>query len=96
MGSEFRPMGDKMIVMKDEIVTKMKGGIVISDDEARKHRKPRGLVTHVGPGVECVKVNDYVMFHEYAGSGIDMNNQRDNVVIEEKDVLVILPTSEER
>lgn len=91
MSSEVRPLGDRLILRLDRIATELAGGLIVSEKEAREDRKPRGLVTHVGPEAEGVRVGDYVMYHEYAGSKIDLGTEDEHVVVEIGDVLAVLP-----
>ena len=92
----LKPIGNKVIIEKIEQEQKTEGGIIIPDNA--KEKPNNGKVVAVGDGsfnqegkrnsLEC-QVEDNVYYSKYAGTEIKINN-KDYVVLEEKDILFIL------
>ena len=90
-------VGSKLIVKPDEAETVSKGGVVIPDMSQEVPR--RGLVMSIGKGhytatgtimSMTVKVGDTVIYPKY-GAAIFEYDDIEYVVVEEKDLLAILP-----
>lgn len=91
----FKPLADRVLIERLEAESKTSGGIVLPDTAKEKPRK--GVVRAVGPGKMHegdripmqVKVSDEVLFANYAGSEIRLDN-KDFVIMNETDILAIL------
>lgn len=90
-----RPMGDRVIVLRDAPDAVTDGGIIIPDTAQEKPYF--GTVDAVGPGeyrdgvfvATSLKPGDEVMFPKYAG--IDFNrNGKEFVVLREVDIIAVL------
>ena len=89
----IKPTGTRLLVKRDDAKDKTKGGIVIPD---KSKDKPRlGTVIEVGPGKELdngkfvkpqVKAGDRILFSEYAGTEVKLNNVS-HLIIDDGDVL---------
>lgn len=94
--SKIQPLYDRVIVRPNEIETKTAGGIVIPDTS--KEKKPmQGKVKHVGKGKYVdgklqplqVKEGDTVLFGQYSGTNIKLDNT-EYLVLREEDIMAIL------
>lgn len=79
---KFRPMGDFVLVKKEKVDEKTKGGIY--RPEVARGNSQFGIVVEVGPGFEregggrsemLVKAGDRVIFGKYAGSGVECDGE---------------------
>ncbi len=78
----IRPLQDRVVVRRTEEETKSAGGIVIPDSAAEK--PSQGEVIAVGPGKKLdngavqevdLKVGDKILFGQYAGSTVKLDNE---------------------
>ena len=86
------PLGDRIIVKRDEAISKTKGGILLVNDSQEKPRK--GIVVIVGPGritdhgeliPMAVEKGQRVMFAKWMDYG-----HKENVIVREADIIGIL------
>ena len=90
------PLGDKVVVRRDDADEMTKGGIVIPDVARRK--TTRGKVLAVGDGRTLdngtlvplhVKDGDRVLFSTYAGNEVSLEGE-DYLIMTGDDILAIL------
>lgn len=93
---KFKPLNDRVLVIRTEDENKTKGGIIIPDTAKEKPQK--GKVIAVGPGKMDengnripldVKVGDHVIFSKYAGNEIKIDNT-EHVFMKEADILAVV------
>jgi chaperonin GroES len=86
------PLGDRVIVKRDESVTKTKGGILLPNESQEKPRE--GTVVIVGPGritdhgeliPMAIEKGQRIMFAKWMDYG-----HKDNVIVREADIIGIL------
>lgn len=91
-----RPLGDRILVKREDEEEKTKGGIIIPD--AAKEKPSRGKVVAAGKGrvLESgktepldVKKGDVVLFGKYAGTEINIEGV-EHLILREEDVLAIV------
>lgn len=93
------PLGDRVLIRREEIDTKSPGGIIIPDT-AQKEKSKRGVVIAVGPG-RYGEEGDLIPMTVKAGSKVFFNSGWDNEVkigdddeeyflVRESDVLAII------
>ena len=90
-----KPIGNKLVVEQKAESEEKIGSLYIPD--SAKEKPQEGKVIAVGRGVYEhgvlvpleVEVNDTIIYNKYAGSEIKVNN-KSYIVINEKDILVIL------
>lgn len=95
--SKIQPLYDRVIVRPSEIETKTAGGIVIPDTAGKDKKPMRGKVKHVGKGKYVdgklqplqVKEGDTVLFGQYSGTNIKLDNT-EYLVLREEDIMAIL------
>ncbi len=92
---KFRPIGDHVVIRRDDAAGKTAGGIILP--ESAKKRPKLGTVIAVGPGgIDTglriplqVEPGDRVLFPGYAGTEVELGDQR-YAVVRENEILSIL------
>jgi chaperonin GroES len=93
---KLQPLGDRVVVEREEAETKTAGGIVLPD--TAKNKPSRGTIISIGDGRLLddgkraplqVKVGDRVLFSSYAGDQFKIGD-RELLLMREDDVLAIL------
>jgi len=96
MSTPFTPLGDRVLVEREEEQTTSSGGIIIPDNA--KEKPLQGKVIAVGPGKQLdngsvqnmnVKEGNRVLFGKYAGTEVTLNDQA-YMVMSESDILGVL------
>ena len=92
----LQPLGDRVVVERDESEEVTAGGIVLPD--SAKDKPARGKIVSVGDGRLLddgtrapfqVKVGDRVLFSSYAGDEFKMDD-RELVLMREEDILAVV------
>lgn len=95
MTTNFRPLGDRIIVKRLEAESKTKGGIIIPD--TAKEKPAEGEVVAVGPGAingegkiipMNLKAGDIILFGKWGGTEIKIDGA-DCIILKESDVLAV-------
>lgn len=93
---KLQPLGDRVVVEREEAETTTAGGIVLPD--AAKNKPARGTVVAVGEGrllddgsrsTLQVKVGDRVLFSSYAGDEFKIDDQ-ELLLMREDDILAVI------
>lgn len=93
----LQPLGDRVIVARNDEEKVTEGGIVIPDT-ASKDKPMMGKVLAVGPGALTdkgerravgVKQGDKILFGKYAGSEVEYNGEH-YLVLREDDIMAIV------
>jgi chaperonin GroES len=93
----LKPLGDRVVVEREEAQEKTAGGIVLPD--TAKDKPQRGKVLAVGEGRLTkdgkrrdlqVKVGDQVLFTSYAGDEFKINGEKKVLLMREDDILAII------
>ena len=94
---KVRPLGDRLVVRRQESAEKTAGGILLPDTAKQKPQK--GKILAVGPGrllkngsrsTPQVKVGDTVLFTNWAGDEFRDRSEDDILLMREEDVLAVL------
>jgi chaperonin GroES len=94
---KLKPLGDRIIVRRQESQEKTKGGIVLPD--TAKNKPQRGRVLAAGPGRLLkdgtrrnlqVKEGDTVIFTSWAGDEFKDRNREEILVMREEDILAVV------
>ena len=87
----LKPIDDRVVIeLKDDIVEKNVGGIIIPD--TAKDKPNIGIVVAVGTDKDLqgiIKVNDKVIYAKYSGTEIEMDGKK-YLITSKKDVLAIV------
>jgi|SRR6185312_9737229 len=93
---KLQPLGDRVVVEREESESTTAGGIVLPD--SAKDKPARGTVISVGDGKLCddgsrsplqVKVGERVLFTSYAGEQFKIGD-RELLLMREDDILAII------
>jgi chaperonin GroES len=93
---KIQPLGDRVVVEREESESKTAGGIVLPD--TAKDKPSRGKVIAVGDGRLLddgkrsklqVKVGDKVLFTSYAPESIRINDE-ELLLMREEDILAVI------
>lgn len=94
---KIRPLGDKIIIKRDEPTSKTESGIYLP--ESAKDKPKQGKVVATGSGILnketgeylpfSVKKGDSVLFSSYAGTEVKIDGQ-DYLIVTEEDILGVL------
>lgn len=94
---KLQPLGDRVVVEREEAKTTTSGGIVLPD--TAKDRPQRGKVVAVGDGRVAkdgkrrplqVKVGDDVLFTSYAGEEFKVEGDKKVLLMREDDILAVI------
>jgi chaperonin GroES len=95
-GVKLQPLGDRVVIEREEAQTTTAGGIVLPD--SAKDKPARGRVVSVGDGKLLddgsrshvqVKPGDVVIFSSYAGDSFKINDQ-ELLLMREDDILAVI------
>jgi chaperonin GroES len=94
----IKPLGDRIVVRREEAEEKTSGGLVLPD--SAKNKPQRGTVLAVGPGKLLddgsrrglqVKKGDKVLFTNWAGDEFKGRSTSENILLmREEDVLAVI------
>lgn len=93
----LQPIGDRIIVRRENPEEKTAGGILLPD--TAKNKPQRGTVIAVGPGkvnkdgsraAMTLKVGDKVIFTSWAGDAYENPKEGELLVMHEGDVLAVI------
>jgi chaperonin GroES len=93
----LQPLGDRVVVERDESEETTAGGIVLPD--TAKDAPARGRILAVGDGKLTddgkraplqLKVNDRVIFSSYAGEKFETDDGTELLLMREDDVLAVI------
>ncbi len=94
--TNLQPLGDRVVVIRDESLDTTAGGIVLP--ESAKDKPARGKIVSVGDGKLLndgsrsdfqVKKGDRVLFSSYAGESLTIDDQ-EYLIMREDDILAVL------
>jgi chaperonin GroES len=94
---KIQPLGDRVVVEREEAKDKTSGGIVLPD--TAKDKPQRGKVVAVGDGRITkdgkrrplqVKEGDQVLFTSYAGDEFKLNGDKKVLLMREDDILAVI------
>jgi chaperonin GroES len=94
---KLQPLGDRVVVEREEAREKTAGGIVLPD--TAKDKPQKGKVLAVGDGRLTkdgkrrplqVKVGDHVLFTSYAGDEFKLNGEKKVLLMREDDILAVV------
>ena len=95
-GLKLQPLGDRVVVEREESEEKTAGGIVLPD--SAKDKPSRGTIIAIGDGRLLddgsrgklqVKVGDKVLFTSYAPEAIKIDDQ-ELLLMREEDILAVI------
>jgi chaperonin GroES len=94
---KFQPLGDRVVVEREEAKSTTAGGIVLPD--TAKDKPQKGKVLAIGEGRVTkdgtrrplqVKVGDSVLFTSYAGDEFKLDGDKKVLLMREDDILAVV------
>jgi chaperonin GroES len=94
---KIQPLGDRVVVEREEAKSTTAGGIVLPD--TAKDKPQKGKVVAVGDGRVAkdgkkralqVKVGDSVLFTSYAGDEFKIDGEKKVLLMREDDILAVI------
>jgi chaperonin GroES len=94
---KFQPLGDRVVVEREEAKSTTAGGIVLPD--TAKDKPQKGKVLAIGDGRVAkdgkrrplqVKVGDSVLFTSYAGDEFKIDGEKKVLLMREDDILAVI------
>lgn len=94
--TKLQPLGDRVVVIRDESLDTTAGGIVLPD--SAQDKPARGKIVSLGDGKLLsdgsrgefqVKKGDRVLFSSYAGESLTIDDQ-EYLLMREDDILAVL------
>jgi chaperonin GroES len=94
---KIRPLGDRVVVQRQELEEKTSGGLYLPDTAKKKPQK--GKILAVGPGKLLkdgtrrplqVKEGDTVLFTNWAGDEFKKHGGDEILLMREEDILAVL------
>jgi chaperonin GroES len=94
---QVKPLGDRVVVEREEASTTTAGGIVLPD--TAKDKPQKGKVVAIGEGrltkdgkrrALQVKVGDHVLFTSYAGDEFRLDGDKKVLLMREDDILAVV------
>ena len=93
----LQPLGDRVVVEREEAKDRTAGGIVLPDTAKDKPQKGKvlavgdGRITKDGKRRELqVKVGDQVLFTSYAGDEFKLESDKKVLLMREDDILAVI------
>ena len=92
----LQPLGDRVVVTRDELEEVTAGGIVLPD--SAQDKPARGTIVSVGDGKLLddgsrstlqVKGGDHVLFSSYSGEGFEIGDE-ELLLMREEDILAVI------
>ena len=94
---KLQPLGDRVVVEREEAKATTAGGIVLPD--TAKDKPQKGKILAVGDGRITkdgkrrplqVKIGDHVLFTSYAGEEFKVENDQKVLLMREDDILAVI------
>lgn len=87
MPKVLKPKGDRIIIKRYSPEERTKGGIILPG-VAKDKKQDYGEVLAVGPEAEeCVKPGEVVVFANYAGNAVELEDREEHFVVRQDDIL---------
>ena len=87
MSTPLKPLGDRVVAVKEEAQSKTASGLYLPD--SAKEKSSVAVVKAVGPDVKSLKVNDKVVYREYGPVELKVDGET-YLIIKEEDILATL------
>ena len=85
---KVKPLGERLLVLREEVEEKSTGGILLTHSHQEKPNQ--GEVKAVGDDVTTVKVGDTIVFGKYSGNETLQVDEDELIIMELKDVKAVI------
>ena len=82
----IKPLNHNVVTKKEEAITKTASGILLGE---AKETPAYAVVEAVGPEVKSIKKGDKVIFKEYAGTNIKVDDT-EYIIVKDEDILATI------
>jgi chaperonin GroES len=87
MSTPIKPLGDRVVAVKEEAQTKTASGLYLPENA--KEKAVAAVVQAVGPNVKTLKKGDKIIYKEYATTELKLDGI-EYLLVKEEDVLATL------
>ena len=87
MSSPIKPLGDRVVAVREEAATKTASGLYLPDNA--KEKPVLAKISAVGKDVKDVKVGDKILYKEYSTTEIKIND-KEYLIVKEEDILGVV------
>lgn len=87
MSSPIKPLGDRVVAVREKAAEKTASGIYLPDNA--KEKPVTAEVKAVGKDVKDVKVGDKILYKEYSTTEITVNGT-EYLIVKEEDILATI------
>lgn len=84
MSSPIKPLGDRVVAVREEAATKTASGLYLP--EAAKEKPVSATVSAAGPDVKGVKPGDRILYKEYSTTEVKIDGTQ-YIILKEEDIL---------
>lgn len=84
MSSPIKPLGDRVVAVREKAAEKTASGLYLPDNA--KEKPVAAEVKAVGPDVKGVKVGDKILYKEYSTTEVKVD-KTDYLLVKEEDIL---------
>lgn len=84
MTTPIKPLGDRVVAVREEAMTKTSSGLFLPD--AAKEKPVVAIVKAAGPDVKHVKTGDKIIYKEYSTTELKINDI-EYLIVKEEDIL---------
>lgn len=83
----LKPLKDRVVAFKEQPKEKTASGLLLPSDS--KEKPAYAVVESVGPDVKEIKKGDKIIYKEYSGTNIKLNDT-EYLILDEKDILATM------
>ena len=87
MTTPIKPLGDRVVAVREQAATKTAGGLYLPD--TAKEKPVFAVVEATGPDVKQLKVGDKIVYKEYSTTELTADGV-EYLIVKEEDVLATL------
>ena len=87
MTTPIKPLGDRVVAVREQAATKTAGGLYLPD--TAKEKPVFASVKAIGPDVKQLKVGDKIIYKEYSTTELTADGV-EYLIVKEEDVLATL------
>ena len=87
MSSPIKPLGDRVVAVREKAAEKTASGIYLPDNA--KEKPLAATVEAVGKDVKDVKVGDKILYKEYSTTEVTINDA-EYLIVKEEDILATI------
>ena len=83
----LKPLKDRVVAFKEQPKEKTASGLLLPSDS--KEKPAYAVVESVGPDVKEIKKGDKIIYKEYSGTNLKINDT-EYLILDEKDILATM------